>query len=286
MTVYRRIRSLTLLTAAVLALELLLPGGPAKAEGQTHQDDTAPTISIVSSRPDTITGGDALVKVEFSGSDPDDFTVTAGGSAHTDAFSADADSGALIGLVTGLPLGESEIRVSTAGGAGAALAVTNYPITGPLFSGPHEEPYLCETGQSTIPVIGTPIGAPLDADCSIAGRVDYYYQTAKGVNTPWPDDATETGQYPADLKYVTTGDGFQAPFIVRLETTTVNRAIAQTTILHDPIAEPEPSPSRHPAAWNGSAYLMFSGGPPGGWYRQGVRTATSLTPTCSRRATR
>lgn len=259
--------------AALLAagLTLTLAVVPFAAHAQ-DSNGAAPTITVLSGRPDTITGGDALVRVDVPDGLPGDLTLLAGGKDQTDAFTVDSDTGSLLGRVTDLPPGDSTIEVRSPDGSGADLAVTNFPQEGPVFSGPHEEPFLCETEQSVLPVIGDSLGAPLDEDCSIADRVDYYYQTTKGVNTPWPDGQTESGQYPADLKTVRLPDGTQAPFIVRMETFTVNRAIAQTTILHDPIAEPEPSPTARPSSWSGGVVFMFNGGPPGGWYRQGTRT--------------
>ena len=41
------------------------------------------------------------------------------------------------------------------------LTVINHPITGPVFSGPHEQPFVCETETAGL-------GAPLDSDCSVA----------------------------------------------------------------------------------------------------------------------
>src|SRR5690606_15421768 len=59
-----------------------------------------------------------------------------------------------------------------------------------------------------------------------------------------------------------------------METGTVNRAVYQTSILHDPLAEPEPEPdvTTRPAGWNGAAIYTLGGGCAGGWYRQGSTT--------------
>jgi hypothetical protein len=54
------------------------------------------------------------------------------------------------------------------------LNIINYPITGPVFSGPHESPFLCETTTFSFPDGTRPLGAPIDADCSIDTRVDYF----------------------------------------------------------------------------------------------------------------
>ena len=55
--------------------------------------------------------------------------------------------------------------------------LTNYPITGPILSGPHEEPFYCMTQLFTLPASTITLGPALDADCSIATRVDYVYRT-------------------------------------------------------------------------------------------------------------
>ena len=58
------------------------------------------------------------------------------------------------------------------------------------------------------------------------------------------------------------------PYIVRLETGTINRAIYQTAILHNPNA-PAPSPVAPPAGWNQRLIYPLGGGCIGGWYTQG-----------------
>ena len=63
------------------------------------------------------------------------------------------------------------------------------------------------------------------------------------------------------------------PYIIRLETGTVNRAIYQIAQLHDPIAQPvAPSWKAQSANWNKRLIYTFGGGCIGGWYRQGAST--------------
>jgi len=47
--------------------------------------------------------------------------------------------------VTGLGVGDNTIEVTGAGNLKASLVVTNYSVTGPIFSGPKESPFFCET---------------------------------------------------------------------------------------------------------------------------------------------
>src|SRR5205814_8053400 len=56
----------------------------------------------------------------------------------------------------------------------------------------------------------------------------------------------------------------------RVETGTIDRAIYHTAILHDPIAEPPPTFSAPPAAWNHRLVYTLGGGCVGGWYIQGT----------------
>ena len=64
----------------------------------------------------------------------------------------------LVGLVDGLGDGPSTI-VAERDGARAELEVVNHPISGPLFSGPHLDPFVCKTERFDL-------GPPTDDDCS------------------------------------------------------------------------------------------------------------------------
>jgi hypothetical protein len=143
--------------------------------------------------------------------------------------------------------------------------VRNYPRQGPVFSGPHQQPFVCETAKFTIPVIGGTLGDPLDADCTVAPRVDYFYRTTAGHWATWPAGATS---YPADLARTDEG----TPFIVRMETGSADRAVVQTSLLHDPLNDPAPTPTRRSPGWNGRAIFTLGGGCAGGWYRSGSTT--------------
>ena len=63
--------------------------------------------------------------------------------------------GSLRGLVDGLALGENEIVARANGngkgdppGRSATLRVVNHPLSGPLFSGPQQKPFFCETVEN------------------------------------------------------------------------------------------------------------------------------------------
>jgi len=148
----------------------------------------------------------------------------------------------------------------------AQLTLTNYPITGPIFYGLHEEPFYCMTQLFKLPASTQTLGAALDADCSIVTRVDYVYQTTGGVFQPLPSLTS----YPADLAQTTTSQGKTVPYIVRVETGTINRGIYETAVLHDPTTQAAPTPFNPPAAWNHRLVYTLGGGCVGGWYIQGA----------------
>nr|WP_298327113.1 DUF6351 family protein [Haloactinopolyspora sp.] len=258
-------------SAAVIMPVLWLPGaavadGPPARLGELRVD-------TLSGRADMVTGGDALVQVDLPRHvPPRRVDVTVDGRDVTGAFEFDDAERTLTGLVTGLAEGPNELHVTTGGSnrPSAELTLINHPIEGPVFSGPHQQPFACETEGFEVPVVGGTLGAPLDENCSIETRVDYFYRTTSDQYAPWPAQASA---YPDDLATATV-NGAQVPFIVRMETGTVNRAVYQTSILHDPLAEPEPEPdvTTRPAGWNGAAIYTLGGGCAGGWYRQGSTT--------------
>ena len=245
----------------------------ALALGNAYASDKDFKIEVLSSKPYLVSGGDALVRVTVN-----DRKVSLGGVRVelngrnvTGAFRADAGARTLTGLVNGLRNGENGLEVDARGASRAELTLTNYPIEGPMISGPHEFPYEC-TAQNFEPIAGAgTVGVSTDGNCSIVRRVHYVYRTTGNAFRLLPQPYTTL---PADLATTSTG----VPFIVRLETGTINRAIYQTAILHDPRSG-EPSPFAPPAAWNGRLVYPLGGGCIGGWYFQGDGLVTPLNAT-------
>ena len=230
----------------------------------------------VSGRTAMISGGDALIEIDVPPGVPlDRTTVSLNGQDVTHLFEPASGTRSLLGLLTDLRPGDNLVTVAEEDGAeGNSLALTNWPIEGPIFSGPHEAPYVCMTHLFELPVTGGTLGPALDENCSIATRVDYIYRTTGDEFRALADPSTR----PADLAHTTTNDGRDVAYIVRVETGTVNRAIYRFSVLHDPMADPEPGPLNRPAGWNGRLIYTFGGGCPGGWYIQGARTGGVLDP--------
>jgi len=231
-------------------------------------NESAVTVETVSTRPWLVTGGDVLVRIAAAdGIDPANLNVHVDGADVTASFRPSALDGTLVGLVAGLPLGDTEITAQVDGEPAASLVITNYPITGPIISGPHEEPFLCQTETFEL-ATGETLGAPLDESCSIATRVDYVYLSATDGEFKAYPPMSEGSAAADEVATTTTLDGATVPFVVRVQTGTVNRAIYQSAMLHDPAA-PAPDPWTRSAGWNGKLVYTHGGGCRQGWFRQG-----------------
>ena len=245
------------------------------------QDARGGTLSIRTLSTDAalVTGGNVLMQVTLpSGAAATSLKVTAGSRDVTSAFAAapGSPSNALNGLVSGLPNGRTSIEATVNGGR-AALEVTSYPITGPVISGPWQQPFVCQTEAFVLPD-GSTLGAPLDANCSARTVVQHVY-----LPTGVPADERQpfkplpaTGGLPADLAKTTTATGQTVNFIVRVETGTMNRGIYQNAILHDPTTDPAPTPATPPRGWNRRLIAMHGSGCPGGWYIQGAAQGVNI----------
>src|SRR5262249_6223745 len=94
----------------------------AGALGAAHAQDTKATpgrlrIETISSAPEYVSGGDALVRIEVpAGMSARDVRVELGGVNVSDVFRADGGDRALVGLVTGLKVGRNTLTAK-AGGA-------------------------------------------------------------------------------------------------------------------------------------------------------------------------
>jgi hypothetical protein len=283
-----QLRHLRAVRAVAFLCAVVLPGcasrlGDADGAGGV-------TIETVPTQPTYISGADALVRV----SGPPDFDLTRvsvsvngepveGGTfrpAPPDPLGRPGN--AILGLVTGLREGENEVLAALDGEVVATLEVTNYPISGPIFSGDPLEPYFClddlQPGEDGSPrrfaigngqFIAGPAAGPA---CSYDTRVDYVY-LPEGVDAdfkPLPSAA----EVPADAAQVPTAGGSSVPFVVRLETGTINRAIYQTAMLVDP-ANADPDPWVQSPGWNGRLVYTFGGGCEAGFF-QGTSTGGVL----------
>jgi hypothetical protein len=242
-------RIIRVVCAAVLAIAVV----PAFVAINSVRAADGLQLRVLSSRPDMVSGGDALVRVDLpAGVAAQDVKLTVNGTDATAKLKADASGRALTGLVTGLAIGSNVLAATGSNKASAKLTVVNHPITGPVFSGPQEQPFVCMTDKFTL-LGGAKLGPALDANCSIATRIDYVYRSKDGKVKPLTDPKTA----PADAEMVTL-QGRTVPFVVRIETGTINRGIYEIAMLND--------------GWNGRLIYTFGGGCEPGWYQQGDST--------------
>jgi hypothetical protein len=199
-------------------------------------------IDVVSSRADMVSGGDALVEIQ--GARSSELTVTVGGRDVSAAFAQGPRA-----LVEGLPPGDSVIEARVRHRR-ARLQITNHPISGPIFSGPHQAPFFCQTAASGL-------GPEIDADCFAPTRYDRFYRSAAdGAFHPY-----DAGSPPADVATTTTNDGRTVPYVVRVESGVINRSIYRIGVLE--------------GGWVRKAMYVFGPGC-GAGYRQGVNQATGV----------
>jgi len=207
-------------------------------------------ITTLSSRDDLISGDSALIRIGVPPAVPlTQVGVYLNNGKVTSVFKeTPTGSQTLQGLVKSLRRGDNSllVRDERNQSASSQLMLTNHAITGPILSGPHITPYECRTTQNGL-------GAPLDADCSAAAKTTYYYRstskTFKVLTNP-------TGPRPTDLVSTTTTDNRTVPYIVRVETGTINRGVYRIAILDDP-AQSSSGQWKPGLGWNGKLIVSF-----------------------------
>lgn len=215
----------------------------------TAAQAAGPAIRVLSSPAAAVTGGDALVEVVAPG------PVTLNGLDVTAAFQANS-TGARVGLVTGLREGRNTLAVPR----GGTLEVVNHPASGPVFSGPHQTPFVCETQSFKLPD-GATLGPSREPDCWAPTNIQYLYKSSvDGQLKPYRAGAA------SEVAKTTTSSGATVDYVVRLETGVINRAIYQIAVLAAP--GEALSPTARPKGWNGRLIYTFGGGC-GAAFRQG-----------------
>jgi hypothetical protein len=221
-------------------------------------------IKVLSGRYDFVTGGDALVEVKASeGARASDLKLSLDGRDLAQPLKLDAASNTLRGLVTGLHDGSNFLQVTGPTGATVSQSLVNYPITGPVLSGPHMTPYECKTKEAGL-------GEALDADCSARTRYDWFYKSkADGKFKPMA-----AGETPADAATTTTIEGKTVPYVVRVESGTINRSIYRIAMLAPAVTSVSSDGETSYPSWNHRLAFTFGGGC-GTAYNQGTNKVES-----------
>ncbi len=179
-------------------------------------------IRVLSNRADLISGGDALVEIVGA---REKQQIRLNGRDVSDVF-VKRGNGRVMGLVTGLDLGENTLRVSGPGGT-VETTITNHPNYGPVFSAAQhrideEDWALCRSGQPS----------KLN-DCNVAVEYTFLYKstnpTRQGLIAFDPADGI-----PGDVATTTTDHGATVPFIVRRELGYQDRDQYTILVLFDP----------------------------------------------------
>jgi hypothetical protein len=246
----RNRRPLSLLTCGVLAAV----GAAMPLPAQARPEGGRLAVEVVSSpAADLVTGGDALIRITPAGAGG--VTVTVGGREVSGAFAVQPD-GSLLGVVTGLPEGRSLLTARSRHRGTAVLHLENHPAHGPVFSGPQQRPFFCETTAFGL----APASQPF---CQAPSTVSYLYRTTGGTFAALADPAV----VPADVAQATV-DGRQVPYLVRVERGVIDRAVYEIAALYDGRA---PNPLRANTSWNKRLVYTFGGGCNVG-YHQGAAT--------------
>lgn len=259
----------------------------AKSDDNPARDEFL--VKVVSSAPHQVTDGDARLHIEVPRTVPlHQVEVWVNGIDQRKHFSVlPGTTRTLTGVIDGLLVGANALKVKANGnGKGrpspVSMTLTNYPITGPIFSGPHQYPFVCntvgnnlgqpiadnsETGTKVFDASGSVIG--YSRDCSVPTQVVFRYRTTDGPWQPYkPGD-----KRPADMAQTTTIDGKTVDFIVRWERGTINRFIYSIAMLA-PFDDDEKELNRD--AWNKRVIYRFDGGVAIGHTQGGLSTSASL----------
>jgi hypothetical protein len=238
--------------------------GPGLAPGQIE-------MTTVSSRPALVTGDEARLAVRGLQSD-DRLSVTSNGADVTKAFTPTSGRpgqapGAAEGLVSGLVVGENHLRATAVGKRygtrTVTLTVIDHSLQGPVISGPHQQPFVCQTQQSGL-------GPPQGPDCLAPTQIHWWYKNLLGqfqqLTNPY-------APYPADTS-TTSVNGRSVPFVIRIESKVINRGIARIGVLDDPHGRGPTGPFT-PVDWNHRLLYHF-GESCGTGYHQGSNQESEI----------
>lgn len=296
--------------ALAAALAVLLLGGPADVQARPGAAEQAPAkhaparhapgkrapakpgktvrLRVLSGPTEFVSGGDARIEVRAAPGLHNKIQLFLNGSRVQVPLQA-RDRHHLEGVIDGLREGQNTIEVYVKGRSlRDTLVLTNYPVTGPMFSGPQQTPFVCTTSQGAVgrqPLVdsATPPGYRVtdesgatigySRDCSVETFVRYFYRRAAGGGlVPLPED----GSRPADMGSVTLDDGRTVDFVVRREVGSINRFLYSIAMLA-PLPSADNAAQSDTRHWNGRLLYWFQGGVAIG-HSQGTVHSGSMNP--------
>jgi hypothetical protein len=293
----------------------LVGGGAAGASPQDggHGRGNRFEITVLSSTPEQVSDGDALVQVTVPRTVAiDAVSITVADTDVTGAFADDDGDRTLVGLVEGLVDGDNTLRVEADRGRGrpraAEVTLVNHPSGGPMFSGPQQQPFVCTTARGRFdgrPILDQPLvdnqdqfGIPVAAEAPDGSypQDGRGYPTADAQIVGWSKDCASDTRFgyvyrsatdnrfhwlddpaapPADVATTTTMDGATVPFVVRWERGTLNRFVYSVAMLA-PVGEADPT-APDDSLWNRRLVFSFQGGV-GIGHHQGTTSDGAMLP--------
>jgi hypothetical protein len=232
-------------------------------------DGRAVELQVVSSPAQWVSGGDARIRVRTAPGLRDKLELRLNGAPVAAVLEPVGD--ALEAVVTGLQNGANELEVRhRQANERAVLTLTNWPVTGPMFTGPQQTPFTCTTTQGAVgraPLVDSataPGHRVLDAqgnllgysrNCGIATFVAYFYRNTAGALLALPAG----GARPADVAQVTLEDGRTVDFVVRREVGAINRFLYSIAMLA-PLPAADNAVQNDTRYWNRKLLYWFQGG--------------------------
>jgi hypothetical protein len=284
--------------AAALCIVLAACGGGAGSGGSEQAQAVGSpgntvALRVLSSPAQYVSGGDARIELRAAPGLHDKLQWWLNGQRIDLELAASGDR--LEGVVSGLAIGDNRLEVRHRNGQGlgnsAALTLTNHPVSGPMFSGPQQHPFVCTTTQGAVgrqPKVDSPVppgtrvlgstGQTIgySRDCAIDTIVTWLYRSTAGGNLrAMPAD----GSRPADMATTTLADGRTVDFVVRRELGWINRFLYSIAML-----APRGANDTDASLWNGRLLYWFQGGVAVG-HTQGTVHGGSLNPDILRTGT-
>ncbi len=243
-------------------------------------------LSVLSSPAQWVSGGDARIHVRAAPGQRDKLELWLNGSRIEPALK-EVDDG-LEGVIEGLRLGDNQLEVKHRNAnVRDAITLTNWPVTGPMFTGPQQTPFVCTTIQGAVgqqprvdsasapgyrvtDASGNLIG--YSRDCSVDTAISYFYQrSGGGALVPLP-----AGERPADMGTTTLADGRTVDFVVRREVGSINRFLYSIAMLA-PLPGADSAAQDDSSLWNRKLLYWFQGGVAIG-HSQGTVHGGSMNP--------
>ena len=230
------------------------------------------SLEVVSSRADHVTGGTALLTLNGDDSQIDLALIQFRASGLTlEVLRTSTTADSQQWLIGGIPTGSVTIdAISGTGQQLASIEIESHPISGPIFSGPQQYPFVCssvlewgvqplvdhqeEWGFPVFDDSGDVIG--YSKDCSVEPFFEYQYRNTNGEYLAMPDD----GSRPADMSTTTLTDGRLVDFVIRWERGTINRFLYSYAVLADSSDRSVSPLDPGTVNWNGRLLFHFEGG--------------------------